>query len=416
MGADVYFTEAWTQTEGAQRVRTLFENSYGAQPAGVWQAPGRVNLIGEHTDYNGGVALPIALPHRTYAAMSPREDRTIRLVSAQDDGGIREVSLDEIGPADSAHRVEGWPAYVAGVAWALEQAGVEGIRGFDLAIDSCVPFGSGLSSSAALECAVAVGLDALFELGLAGSAEEPNDEGRKTLVAACIRAENDVAGANTGGLDQAASLRCREGEALFLDCRTGRTEGVPFDLAAEGLALLVTDTRAPHSLADGQYNERRATCEAAAAELGVDVLADVTDRDAAIEKLDDETQVKRVRHVVDEIERTYACIDALRSGPLRGDVLDQVATLFDGSHDSLRDDYEVTCPELDTAVDVARAKGAHGARMTGGGFGGSCIAIVAADQVDEIARAIAEAYAEAGFNAPQFLLASPSLPAGAVSE
>lgn len=413
MAADVHVVQAWTLEEGARAVTQLFDQTYGHAPAGVWQAPGRVNLIGEHTDYNGGVALPIALPHRTFAAMSPREDRLVRLVSAQE-RGPREVDLDAVGPVGSDSAVDGWPAYVVGVAWALEQAGVEGIRGFDLAIDSCVPFGSGLSSSAALECAVAVGLDALFDLGLAGDADAPDDEGRQRLVAACIRAENDVAGANTGGLDQAASLRCRRGEALFLDCRTGHVEGVPFDLAGEGLALLVTDTRAPHSLSDGQYNARRATCEAGAAALGVAVLADITDRDRALAQLHDPTQVKRVRHVVDEIARTYAAVEAMRSGPMSGDNLERVAALFDASHDSLRDDYEVTCPELDLAVEIARSLGAHGARMTGGGFGGSCIAIVDADRVDETMAAICEAYASKGFAAPQFLLATPEAPAGAV--
>lgn len=413
MNADVHFNQAWTLEEGADRAATLFEQTYGCAPEGVWQAPGRVNLIGEHTDYNGGVAMPIALPHRTYAAMSPRTDRVVRLISAQE-AGVREVDLDQVGPAESDKAVDGWPAYVVGVAWALEQAGVEGIKGFDLAIDSCVPFGAGLSSSAALECAVAVGLDDLFDLGLAGTADEPNDEGRQKLVAACIRAENDIAGANTGGLDQAASLRCKEGEALFLDCRTGNTEGVPFDLAAQGLALLVTDTRAPHSLSDGQYNNRRSCCEDAAKVIGVEVLADVTDRDEAIAQLDDDTQVKRVRHVVDEIARTYGAVDAMRSGEMRGDVLARVAELFDASHDSLRDDYEVTCAELDLAVDTARERGAHGARMTGGGFGGSCIAIVEADRVDETTAAIAAAYADAGFGQPHFLLASPAKPAGRV--
>ena len=413
MTADVQWNEAWPLTQGAAQVTDLFTKTFGQPPAGVWQAPGRVNLIGEHTDYNGGVAMPIALPHRTYAALSPRDDRTVRLISAQEEG-IRQVSLDDVAPASSDHPVEGWPAYVVGVAWALEQAGVEGIRGFDVAIDSCVPFGAGLSSSAALECAVAVGLSDLFDLDLAGTADEPNDEGRQKLVAACIRAENDVAGANTGGLDQAASLRCHEGEALFLDCRTGKTEGVPFDLARQGLALLVIDTRASHSLSDGQYNNRRSCCEDAAKVLGVDLLVDVTDRDAALAKLSDPLQIKRTRHVVDEIARTYAAVDTMRKGDMKGEVLDEVARLFDASHDSLRDDYEVTCPELDLAVNTARAHGSHGARMTGGGFGGSCIAIVEADKVDETAQAIADAYEEAGFRPPHFLLASPAKPAGRV--
>lgn len=413
MTAEVHWNTAWSIEEGVTRVTRLYETTFGEAPAGVWQAPGRVNLIGEHTDYNGGVAMPIALPHRTFAAMSPREDMIVRLVSAQEPG-VREVDLTKVGPHDSDKAVEGWPAYVVGVAWALREAGYDAVRGFDVAIDSCVPFGAGLSSSAALECAVAVGINDLFRLDLAGSAEEPNDTGRKTLVEACIRAENDVAGANTGGLDQAASLRCLEGHALFLNCRNGEVEKVPFDLASQGLALLVTDTRAPHSLSDGQYNERRSCCESAARNIGVDFLADVEDGEAALCALSDPTEVKRARHVIGEIARTYDAVRAMRRGALRADVLDEIATLFDASHDSLRDDYEVTCRELDLAVDVARSEGAHGARMTGGGFGGSCIAIVDADAVDRVAEAISDAYEREGLAQPHFLMAVPAIPAGRV--
>ena len=241
---------------------------FGGAPEGVWSAPGRVNLIGEHTDYNDGLVLPIALPHRTDAACSPRDDDTLRVWSVQTDELV-EVALADVGPGSP----DGWAAYVAGVLWALRAEGHD-VRGLDVTVDSTVPVGAGLSSSAALECAVGAAASDLFDLGLLGS-----EAGRAGLAAACVRAENEVAGAPTGGMDQSAALLCRVGHALLLDCRSGATEQVPFDLAGEGTAsghvLLVTDTRAEHSLNDGQYGRRRASCEQAAAELGVGSLRDV---------------------------------------------------------------------------------------------------------------------------------------------
>ncbi len=218
---------------------------FGSAPEGVWSAPGRVNLIGEHTDYNDGLVLPIALPQRTYAACSPRSDRLLRVHSVQT-GDTVEVPVDEV----SEQRPGNWAAYVAGVLWALGQDG-HAVRGVDVTVDSTVPVGAGLSSSAALECAVGAAVSDLYGLGLLA-----DDAGRARLARACVRAENDIAGAPTGGMDQSAALLCREGHALLLDCRCGETEHVPFDLAAAGLALLVTDTRAEHALNDGQYAAR----------------------------------------------------------------------------------------------------------------------------------------------------------------
>ena len=235
-----------------------------------------------------------------------------------------------------------------------------------------MPVGGGLSSSAALECATAVAVDEVCGLGLAGS-----DEGRRLLVDAARAAENEIAGANTGGLDQTASMRCRAGHALALDCRDMSAEPIPFDLASSGLELLVIDTRAKHSLADGQYGQRRADCEEAARLLGVGQLVEVSDLDAAMSALEGhERLARRTRHVVSEIARTRAFIELMGEGPLEGERLDVATLLLDDSHDSLRDDYEVSCAELDVAVAAARAAGAHGARMTGGGFGGSAIALV----------------------------------------
>ena len=410
---DLVWAAAATPDEGAAHATDLFRDAFGYEPRGVWSAPGRVNIIGEHVDYNGGPCLPIALSHRAYVALSPRQDRTIRLISPQTREAIDVLDLDVIGPKGTPGEVANhWTAYLAGVAWALEQAGYGPLPGFDAALWSCVPLGGGLSSSAALECATAVALDEVGSLGLAGTIEAPNDEGRKVLVDAARAAENQVAGANTGGLDQTASLRCREGHALALDCRDMSTRQVPFDLSAVGLELLVIDTRAKHSLADGQYGSRRADCEESARILGVGQLVDVEDLDEATAALGNERLAARTRHVVSEIARTRAFIELLDEGPLEGTRLAVAGALLNDSHDSLRDDYEVSCEELDVAVEAARAAGAHGARMTGGGFGGSAIALVDAHAVEGVARAVAASYAERGWEPPHFIRSLPGAPAG----
>jgi galactokinase len=401
--------EAWPVEEGARRVDELFTSSFEGSPEGVWSAPGRVNLIGEHTDYNAGLCLPTALPHRTFIALRPREDDRVRLVSAQAEG-VWEANLSEIAPGTG-----GWGAYVAGVAWALAEAGHK-VGGFDAAVDSCVPFGAGLSSSAALEASVAVALDAVAGLGLAAS-----DAGRTELVDATRRAENEIAGAPTGGLDQSASLRCREGHALLLDFRPGLSAlesgvPVPFDLETAGLTLLVVDTKAEHSHVDGEYGARRAACEQAAKLLGLDSLREIAPAlggmgiDRALAELEphdaDGILRRRVRHVVSETDRTARFANLVREGRAA-----DVGPFMLASHVSLRDDYEVSCRELDLVVDTAMAAGALGARMTGGGFGGSAIALVNRADVDTVAQAVANAFAEAGLTAPAFLLAPPSAPA-----
>ena len=414
------FAPALSPKEGAEAATALFREVFEAEPDGVWYAPGRVNIIGEHTDYNGGLALPIALPHRAHLALRRRNDRIVRLVSPQTREKVDVMDLDTIGPKGTPGEVEHWAAYIAGVAWSLERDGFKNLPGFDAALVSCVPLGGGLSSSAALECSAAVAIDEVAGLGLAGTPEEPNDAGRARLVTNCVRTENEMAGAPTGGMDQSASLRCREGHALELDCRDGSVAHVPFDLTAEGLALLVIDTKAKHSLDDGQYGARRAACERAARILGVELLADVAigDLPGALERLscadDDAIElVKRTRHVVTEIDRTRQLVALLQDGrPLRGEKLAETGRLMDASHESLRVDYECTCPELDVAVEAARTAGAHGARMTGGGFGGSAIALVDADAVHEVATAVAGAYEREGFNPPAFLDAVPAAPAG----
>lgn len=376
-----------------------FEDLYGAPADGVWSAPGRVNLIGEHTDYNGGLALPIAIPQRTDAAVRLRDDRRLRLSSDISAGQVVEVDLDDIHLGMAG----GWVVYPAGVWWSAEQAG-HLLTGADVLFGSDVPVGSGLSSSAALECSVAAALDDLFELGLIAS-----DAGRATLASWCQRAENDVAGAPTGGMDQAASMRTTAGHAILLDSRSGAVEQVPVDLEAHGLALLVVDTRAEHSHVDGQYAQRRATCEEAAQLLGVSTLREVSvdELGTALAALPTDVMRSRVQHVVTEIARVTRCVEALH----RGD-FDEVGRLFTASHASLRDDYEVSCRELDLVVDTALAEGALGARMTGGGFGGSAIALVRADEVEAVAQSVAAAFADADLVAPQAFSVVAGPPAG----
>ncbi|MEP6628908.1 MAG: galactokinase [Lapillicoccus sp.] len=378
---------------------TAFSAAYGDDPDGVWSAPGRVNLIGEHTDYNGGLALPIGLPQRTYAAVRLRADGRFRATSTSTTGGVVELDVADIAPG----KPRGWAAYLAGVCWALRQQGVE-VPGVDVAVASDVPVGAGLSSSAALECSLMAALSDLLDLGLLA-----DDVGRARAAALCQRAENEIAGAPTGGMDQAASLRVTAGHAILLDCRSGEVEQVPVDLEAAGLALLVVDTRAEHALVDGQYAARRSACEQAAATLGVATLREVSPDglDDALSRLADDETRARVRHVVTEIERTRRCVSALREHDFAA-----VGRLFLASHASLRDDYEVSCRELDLVVDTAVTTGALGARMTGGGFGGSAIALVRADDADRISEAVEGAFRDAGLAAPSPFAVTAGPPAG----
>jgi len=368
--------------------------AFDSRPDGTWSAPGRVNLVGEHTDYNDGLVLPFAIDRRTECAVKITDDGFIRVASTHS-AEVVSVEIDSL----TSNCLDGWSAYPLGVAWALvEAAGKNGladrVRGCELAIASDVPIGAGLSSSAAIECAVAVALNELWGLGL-----EQMD-----LVLACQRAENVAVGAPTGIMDQTASLFGVEDHAVLLDCQTREVRTVELGLAAAGLSIMVMDSRVEHAHATGGYKERRADCERGAAELGVATLRALSPDDLprAKEILSDRV-FRRVRHVVTENERVLDTVRALGTlGPTA------IGGLMLSSHASMRDDFEISVPEIDAAVDAAVQAGALGARLTGGGFGGASIALVPTADWEDIAAAVTEALASKSMHAPHIFVVRPS--------
>ena len=373
----------------AGQLAARFESVFGTAPDGVWQAPGRVNLIGEHTDYNEGFVLPFAIDRTARVAVRRRPDSEIRLLSTFGNQGLTTADAGSLERGTA----KGWTKYPLGVVWALQQHGLP-VRGLDLLLDSDVPRGAGLSSSHAIECAV---ISALNELTAAGLDD-------RDMVLATQRAENDFVGAPTGIMDQSASLRGAAGHALFLDCRDQSIRLVPFDADGAGLVMLVIDTKVSHSHAGGGYASRRASCELGAEVLGVKALRDVglDDLDGAAGRLDPVT-FRRVRHVVTENERVLLAVGLLdSSGP------EAMGPLLDASHASMRDDFEISCPELDLAVEASRSAGAIGARMTGGGFGGSAIALTPVAAEQQVRTAVGRAFAEAGFTAPEIFSVRPA--------
>nr|WP_277816670.1 galactokinase [Microbacterium aquimaris] len=368
----------------------MFVELTGTEPAGMWSAPGRVNLIGEHTDYNDGFVLPFAIPFRTHVALAPRRDGVLRVVSTFDPVPV-EVPLAELDALfpDRRDEVPEWARYPLGVAWALLGASgtaVADVSGADLAFSSDVPVGAGLSSSAAIEGATASALADTWGLGL----------DRVALARAGRTAENEAVGAPTGIMDQMASMLGETDAAIFLDCRTLDTEVVDLGFDAADLALVVMDTGVKHSHATGGYGERRAACERGAAAMGVGALRDVSVDDLPrLADLVDEVTFRRVRHIVTENQRVLDTVAVLRgTGPTA------IGDLLVASHASMRDDFEISVPELDTAVEAALAAGAIGARMTGGGFGGAAIALVSRDQVTAVADGVRRAFAGRGFAEP----------------
>ena len=366
-------------------IEEKFLETFGEEPDLVAAAPGRVNLIGEHIDYSEGFVLPFAIKDRTMVAARKRDDSTVRIASAQRRSKIVTVDISEVKPGLKGE----WERYALGVLWSM---GVN--SGVDLLIDGHVPLGAGLSSSAALECSVATAMNHLFDMGF--NLEE--------LARLTQKAENQYVGVPCGIMDQSVSLMASRGFALLLDCRDLSTRNIPFDVASHGLELLIIDTQAHHALTDGGYAERRASCEAVAAKLSVKSMRELTmaQLDSARATLL-ETEYIRARHAITEMKRVLDCVDALGSGDFV-----KVGQLINESHRSLRDDYTVSCPELDTAVEASLAAGAMGSRMVGGGFGGSAIALIEAAKTSQTISGIEKAFADKKFKAPRFFTSLPS--------
>ncbi|WP_131755609.1 galactokinase [Actinomadura fibrosa] len=387
---------AGTRDPGA--LRSAFTEAFRREPEGVWHAPGRINLIGEHTDYNDGFVLPFALPRGVSVAAARRDDGVVEVRSLQTGGSLVTAPVDG-GPVVG----EGWPderawaAYPVGVARVLRE---HGTGGASLLVDADLPQGAGLSSSAALECATALALCDLHGVAI----------DRPALARLAQRAENEQVGMPCGLMDQSASLLCTPGHALMLDCRSGLSAQVPFAPAEAGLTLLAVDTRASHALTGGDYGRRRAECEEAAALLGVPALRDVTDLAGALGRLADPVLRRRVQHVVTENHRVEAAVGLLRAGAPA-----ELGAMLNASHLSLRDQFEISWPEADATVDAALRAGARGGRMVGGGFGGSVIVLTGTDRADRVREAILAAYERRGWTEPRFLDAVPSAGAHRVS-
>jgi galactokinase len=366
------------------------------EASGVWYAPGRANLMGEHTDYNQGLVLPFAIAQRVTVAAACRDDGILVLRSWQETARTATVALDSLAPGD----VTGWAAYPAGIAWALREAGHQ-VPGATIDIYSDLPVGAGLSSSAGLECATALALT-----GLGGVSVE-----RRELVEIARRTENDFVGVPSGIMDQSASLLCEAGHALLLDCGTRETSQVPFDPAAADAGLLVINTRAEHAHAGGDYARRRAECEEAARQLGVPFLGCLTDEGDA-GRLSDQVLRGRARHVITDNARVLAAVGLLRAAPADPGAYRKVGALLSEAHRSLRDDFEISWPHADVTVDAAVAAGAFGARMIGGGFGGSVLALLPADAGAAVRAAVADAFMRNAWEAPEFIETVPSGGAG----
>ncbi|MCW4466393.1 galactokinase [Glutamicibacter sp. MNS18] len=381
-------------------MREGFIRTYGSAPEGIWRAPGRVNLMGEHTDYNLGFVLPFAIDKNALVAVRRRtaNEASPRLLEfASTYGGttgplpVTGIELDALAPGN----VPGWAAYPAAVAYVLGQLPGVQLSGFELLVDSDVPVGSGLSSSHAIEVGTIVALNDLFGLELDATA----------MARLTQRAENGFVGAPTGIMDQSASLMSRAEHALFLDCRSLASHTVPLPLAAQDTAVLVIDTRVEHSHVDGGYAARRASCEQAAVALGVESLREITEV-ALLDRLEPELR-RRARHIVTENQRVLDTVKALEASDLR-----EVGRLLRASHVSMRDDYEISCPELDLAVQASLAAGAIGARMTGGGFGGSAIALIAVERIPAASASIRRAFAQAGYAEPSIFTVNAAEGAG----
>ena len=366
-------------------ITELFAKGFGYPPEVVASAPGRVNLIGEHIDYSEGFVLPFAIDAVTKCAIAKRDDGKIRIISAQKKNEIIESNLEAIAAKEGS----AWSRYIYGVIWAME---IE--TGLDIYIDGKVPLGAGLSSSAALECSLATALNHLFHL----------EKTLPELARLTQRAENDYVGVPCGIMDQSISLMARAGYGLLLDCQDLSTRHIKIDFASKSLRLLIIDTQAHHALTDGGYAKRRESCEEVAKIFSIPSLRQLSMESLLAHKAKlSELQFKRARHGVSEMLRVLDAVKALEA-----EDFEALGQLLNQSHNSLRDDYEVSCPELDLAVDTALSSGALGARMVGGGFGGSAIALIKESDAGTISSIIERAFAKNGFKAPRFFDSLPS--------
>jgi galactokinase len=365
-----------------------FKQEYDREPAGVWSAPGRVNLIGEHTDYNEGFVFPFAINRRTYAAVAPRQDNMICVASSFSKETFQ-IAISDIHQDEK----NGWAAYPFGVAYAVAKlSGKSQTQGFDIFIDSDVPVGAGLSSSAAIECAVGLALNELWNAGL----------DKKALAKAGQLGENEIVGAPTGIMDQTASLFGELDHAVFLDCRSLEAKAIELGFADAGLELLIIDTKVAHRLVDGGYAARRAACEAGAKALGAANLRDLSPADLSrAEEILDPVTLRRVRHVITENARVEETVATLKAKGPRA-----IGELLYASHESMRDDFEISIDELDTAVETALRHGAIGARMTGGGFGGAAIALTPIEKISEVTLSVLAEFEALGYAKPEIFAVS----------
>ncbi|MDX2163678.1 MAG: galactokinase [bacterium] len=373
----------------AESIRAAFTQQFGGEPTAIIRAPGRVNLIGEHTDYNDGFVMPMAIDRAVWVALRPRHDPYM-VVHSVDYAALAEISLTEM----VRQHHPGWAEYMKGVAWAMQEAGMP-LQGWEGVVAGDVPRGAGLSSSAAIELATARAL--VYVSGLAWNPAQ--------IALIAQRAENEWMGVKTGIMDQMISASGQAGSALLIDCRTLETQPVPLP---DGLAVVVLDTSTRRGLVDSKYNERRAQCEQAAAHFGVKALRDVTlaQLEAAQGQLDP-LVYRRARHVISENARTLAAADAMRAGDTAA-----LGRLIDASHDSLRDDFEVTDADKDALNVIVNCARAHpaciGARMTGAGFGGCAVAIVWGGEAVAFAAAVGADYqAQTGFT-PALYVTTPT--------
>ncbi len=381
----------WLAMPGKRLMHPLaskFSELFGKVPDVIASAPGRVNLIGEHVDFLDGFVLPFAISNETTVAIAKNREMTIRVASIQKDCEITSIAISKIEPMTG----EPWTRYPIGVLWALGPQAIT--TGLDILVDGQVPLGAGLSSSAALECAVATAVNNLFNLNLS----------LPDLARIAQKGENLYVGMPCGIMDQSVSLMATQGNALLLDTRDLSTEQIPFDIAPLGLELLVIDTQVHHALVDGGYAERRASCEKAVADLGIKSLRDISVAQFEVRRseLDSKTYI-RAYHGITEMQRVLEAVALLKKGDFVG--FGEIVTL---AHQSLRDNYTVSCPELDLAAATANKFGALGARMIGGGFGGSAIALIKAKDSELIKSEIKSAFMAAKFKAPRFFSALPS--------